>query len=67
MMIADLARRHEISDGVFVAGRQERLQPNARRTPSPPVVQTPPIPRRHPIRRLKIADRYAARRNPHDE
>lgn len=63
----DLACRHETSDGLFVAERQERLQPTARRTPNPPVVQTPPIPRRHPIRPLRIADRYAAGRNPHDE
>lgn len=64
---ADLARRHETSNGLFIAGRQDRLVPTARRTPNPPEVQTPPIPRRLPIRRLRIADRYAAGRNRDDE
>jgi hypothetical protein len=54
-----LARRHEDSDGAFRGG-EDRLMPTARATPGPPPVETPPIPRRIPIPRLRIAARYAA-------
>ena len=57
----DLARHHETSNGAFNGG-EDRLMPTARATPSPPPVETPPIPRRIPILPLRIADRYAAGR-----
>lgn len=58
----DLARRHETSNGTF-RGAHDRLMPTARATPSPPPMQTPPIPRRTcPIPPLRIADRYAVGR-----
>lgn len=56
---ADLARRHEASNGAFRGG-EDRLLPSARATSSPPRVETPPIPRRVPVQPLRIADRYAA-------
>jgi hypothetical protein len=57
----DLARSHETSNGAFRGG-DDRLMPTARRVPSPPPVETSPIPRRVPILPLRIADRYAAGR-----
>lgn len=60
---ADIARRHERSNGEFVGAMDDRLMPTARRTPDPPVVQTSPIPRRLPPQRLRIVDRYTMGRN----
>ena len=57
----DLARHHETANGAFHGG-EDRLMPTARATPSPPPVETAPIPRRIPILPLRIADRYAAGR-----
>jgi hypothetical protein len=57
----DLARRHEATDGAFRGG-DDRLMPTAQATPSPPPMETPPIPRRISILPLRIADRYAAGR-----
>lgn len=58
---ADIARRHEATNGEF-GGGEDRLMPTARATPSPPPVKTPPIPRRIPPLPLRIADRYATGR-----